>query len=104
VGDLLRRARSRGFARALAETEGPLSELAGQLAKGIVTGAPAVSTLSAFLEDRRSRHRGVILEQARTLPVRLIIPVALLLLPGFVALVVGPFVVDQVSGLIGSIR
>jgi Flp pilus assembly protein TadB len=100
VGDLLRRARLGGTARALAETEGPLADLATQLAQAQVSGAPMVAAVSAFLSTRRSAARARLLERARTLPVRLIVPVALLLLPGFVVLVIGPYIIDQFAGLI----
>jgi Flp pilus assembly protein TadB len=100
VADLLRRAALRGMARSLAETEGPLAEFTTQLAQAQVTGAPMVSAVTAFLSTRRSATRARLLERARTLPVRLIVPVALLLLPGFVLLVVGPYVIDQLAGLV----
>ncbi len=102
VGDLLRRARHRGVARALAETEGPLSDLATQLAQAQVTGAPMVGAVTAFLSTRRSATRSRLLERARTLPVRLIVPVALFLLPGFIVLVMGPYVIDQLGELVAS--
>jgi Flp pilus assembly protein TadB len=102
VADLLRRASHRGFARALAETEGPLGDLATQLAQAQVTGAPMVGAVTAFLTTRRAATRSKLLERARTLPVRLIVPVALLLLPGFIVLVMGPYVIDQLGDLIGS--
>jgi hypothetical protein len=34
--------------------------------------------------------------------VRLIVPVTLLLLPGFVLIAFGPFALDQVAGLMGG--
>jgi hypothetical protein len=102
VADLLRRARHRGVARALAETEGALADLATQLAQAQVTGAPMVGAVTAFLSTRRATARSKLLERARTLPVRLIIPVALLLLPGFIVLVMGPYLIDQLGELIVS--
>jgi hypothetical protein len=102
VDELLGRARIAGLSRALAETDGELSELAGQLARAQVTGAPMVPAISAFLETRRSAVRSRIMESARTLPVRLIVPVTLLLLPGFVLIAFGPFALDQVAGLMGG--
>ncbi|MGF1665648.1 MAG: type II secretion system F family protein [Acidimicrobiia bacterium] len=102
VADVLRRARHRGVARALAETEGPLADLATQLAQAQVTGAPMVGAVTAFLATRRATARSKLLERARTLPVRLIVPVALLLLPGFIVLVMGPYVIEQVGDLIVS--
>jgi len=102
VDDLLRRARLKGLASALAETAGPLSPLAAQLTRAQLSGAPMVDAVSAFLQTRRSVVRAGLLESARTLPVRLIVPVTLLLLPGFVLLLMGPFVVEQIGQLVGS--
>jgi hypothetical protein len=102
VVDLLRRARIRGLAAALAETDGPLAPLASQLARAQISGAPMVDAVAAFLQTRRGVVRSTLLESARTLPVRLIVPVTLLLLPGFVLLLMGPFIVEQVGQLAGS--
>lgn len=102
VADLLRRGAHRGFARALAETAGPLGELTSQLAQAQVTGAPMMGAVTAFLATRRAATRARALEQARTLPVKLIIPLALLLLPGFLILVMGPYIADQIGGLVAS--
>lgn len=102
VADLMRRSAHRGFARALAETTGPLGELTGQLAQAQVTGAPMLGAVTAFLATRRTAARARALERARTLPVKLIVPLALLLLPGFLILVMGPYIADQVAGLVGT--
>ena len=99
AADLLRRSRLVGLSRALAETEGALSPFTLQLARAQVTGAPMVGAIGAFLDTRRAAMRSGLMESARTLPVRLIVPVALFLLPGFVVLVMGPFVADQVADL-----
>lgn len=99
VDDLLRRSRVSGLARALAETEGPLALLTGQLARAHITGAPMIGAVAAFLDTRRAAARAGLMESARTLPVRLIVPVALFLLPGFIVLLMGPFIAAQVAEL-----
>jgi hypothetical protein len=103
VDDILGRARSVGIARALIETGGPLAGLAERLAKAQVTGAPTAPALDAYISMRQDAVRARAVEEARTIGVRLIIPLTLLLLPGFVALVIGPFVVDQLDGLLGGL-
>lgn len=103
VEDLLRRGKAKGLAGALAETEGPLSPLTRQLSRAQVTGAPMAGAVAAFLDTRRAAVRAGLMESARTLPVRLIVPVSLFLLPGFVVLLMGPFVLDQVAGLFPSL-
>lgn len=103
VADLLRRARNRGLAASLIETSGVLGGLARSLARAQVTGAPVAEAVSGFVQARRSAMHARQLERARTLSVTLIVPVALLLLPGFLALVVGPIVVEHVGGLVGTV-
>lgn len=103
LDDLLRRARSRGLALALVETAGPLAELCTRLARSQITGAPMGEAVAAFVRSRGAELRAAQLERSRTLPVKLIVPIALLLLPGFLALVVGPAVVGQVQDLVGQV-
>ena len=102
VEDLLARARSVGLSRALSETDGELESLAHRLATAQITGAPIGTVLEAFVTSAFDARRARALEEARTLGVHLIVPLALLLLPGFVALVVGPYVVEQFFGLVGQ--
>ena len=101
VEDLLRRSRLRGLAPALLEVDGALGPLAGHLARAQVSGASVATALDAYVTTMRADERSRHAERARTLPVRLIIPVSLLLLPGFVALVLGPVILDQVGGFAG---
>jgi hypothetical protein len=56
--------------------------------------------LDAFIVTSEEEERARVLERIRTLPVRLIIPLALLLLPGFVLVVVAPGVVETLGGLL----
>jgi pilus assembly protein TadC len=100
VDDLLRRARARGLAAALADTAGPLGELASRLARAHLSGASVQQAVEAFLHVRLADERARRLERARSLPVKLIVPVSLLLLPGFVLLVFGPTFLDQIVGLL----
>lgn len=76
------------------------------LADAQASGAPATLALGAFIADETERLRTAVAERARTLPVRLAIPVALGLLPGFVLLAVAPQIVlalrqmlSQIAGL-----
>lgn len=101
VRDILRKARNLGMARALLTSGGQLSALAGQLARSHLSGAPIQDAVRAFVATRRAEHRFRALETARTLGVKLIVPVALMLLPGFIFLVFGPTVVEEMTGLLG---
>jgi hypothetical protein len=102
IDDILGRARHVGIARALIETRGPLSSLAERLAKAQVTGAPIGPTLDAYISMVHDARRAAALEEARTIAVKLVIPLTLLLLPGFIALVIAPFVLEQLDGLLGG--
>lgn len=103
VDALLRSARLRGLAVALTETTGLLGRLASHLARAQVSGASMASAIETFLTSLRDEEQARLAERARTLPVKLILPISLLLLPGFVALVLGPYVIDQLGGLASSV-
>lgn len=97
--DLLRRARTRGLAHALLETEGRLAELAVLLARAHLSGAPMEEAVRSFIRARATADRAAALRRIRALPVALLVPIALFLLPGFVALVMGPVMLEQLGSL-----
>jgi Type II secretion system (T2SS), protein F len=104
IGGLLRRARTQGMAVALASSTGRLSPLATRLARAQLTGALLGPVLDTFIATTEEEERARVLERIRTLPVRLMIPLALLLLPGFVLVVVAPGVVETLGGLLEGLR
>ena len=74
-----------------------------RLGEAAASGAPLEPAIRAYIDgERRHRHTGAI-ERARRLPVRLMIPMTLLVLPGFVVMVYGPAVVALVADLIGPL-
>lgn len=99
IGDevtvVVRRARTVGLTSALIAAPG-LGPLGVALARSHSSGSPLSHTLDAHLTAHRSEQVAKALETARTAPVRVMIPLALLLLPGFTALVVGPTLLDHV--------
>jgi hypothetical protein len=101
IDDISIRANRDGLTRSLAETTGPLGDLAERMAKAQVTGAPVGPALDAFISTLHDAKRLQAVEEARTIGVKLILPLTLLLLPGFIALVVAPFVLEQLEGLLG---
>lgn len=103
IDEVVGRSRLVGLARALAETQGPLADLAHRLARSQLTGAPALVTVQTYIASLHDSRRARAMEEARTLGVRLIVPVSLLLLPGFVALVIGPYVFEQLDSLLGTV-
>lgn len=104
IDGLLRRSRTQGLGVALAAGTGRLSPLASRLARAQLTGASIGPVLEAFIATTEEEERARVLERIRTLPVRLIIPLALLLLPGFVLVVVAPGVVETLGGLLEGLR
>ncbi|GIU91176.1 MAG: hypothetical protein KatS3mg011_0082 [Acidimicrobiia bacterium] len=96
---LTRRATAVGLAQALVETEGELAGLARLLARAQLSGAPLTEAVGAFIRARTLESRTERLRRIRTLPVTLLVPLSLMLLPGFVVLVMGPVVATQISEL-----
>lgn len=103
VEALLRRGRIDGIAQTLVTTQGRLQPLTAQLSRAQVTGAPLGPALDALLARLESEARGRSLERIRSMPVKLIVPVSLLLLPGFVLVVVAPSALDQIGSLLGGL-
>lgn len=98
---VVRRSRQLGLHNALVGAE--IGGLAPVLARSHSSGSPIVPTLQAHLATLNARRVAVALERARTAPVKLMPPLVLLLLPGFVALVLGPGIVDQIADLGGVV-
>ncbi len=102
LSGLLRVARRRGLALALTtRTSGLTRPLFARLALAQASGAPMVDALTAYLAESRSIRRGEAIERVRRLPVTLMIPLGLLILPGFVVLFVGPILLDSLADLAG---
>ena len=100
----LRAARREGMAAALAASTGPLlTQLFGRIALAQSSGARMQEAVAGYLADARATGREMQLEQARRLPVTLMIPLGLLILPGFVLLFVGPIVLNSLVDLSGSL-
>ena len=100
----LRAARREGMAAAMAASHGPLlAQLFGRIALAQSSGAPMQEAVAGYLADARAARRETALEQARRLPVTLMIPLGLLILPGFVLLFVGPIVLTSLMDLSGSL-
>lgn len=88
-----------GAAGALAAAGGTVSGLARVVASAAASGAPVAAAVAAHADTlRRDRHAAAV-TAARRLPVRLLLPLALLILPGFVVLAVGPAVIQALARL-----
>jgi hypothetical protein len=88
-----------GMAAALVGMGGRLEDLSRIAAGAAVSGAPLGTAITAFARARRHADHAARMEAARRLPVRLLLPLALLILPGFVLLSVGPAVLEGLARL-----
>jgi tight adherence protein C len=89
---VLRQATRKGLGNALTAGPGPGRPFFVLVARAVVTGAPLGPAVDSFVREAAAERRASRLEAARRLPVRLMLPLALLILPGFVLLTVGPTV------------
>lgn len=96
---VVRAARHRGIASALNDGRGPAASLYAALARAVAGGTSALAVVDAFSVERRAALHTASIEQTRRLPVKLLFPLALLVLPGFVLVVVGPVVVTALDRL-----
>lgn len=96
---LRRRIDRGGLAAGLAGTQGRLEDLARVAAGAAISGAPLATAIAAFSRTSRHADHAARMERARRLPVRLLLPLALLILPGFVLLAVGPAVLQGLARL-----
>lgn len=67
--------------------------------RALATGAPLAPAVSGYAAALRSEERSRELTAARRLPVKLLFPLALLILPGFLLLTVGPAVLGSLERL-----
>lgn len=98
--DLLLAAMDRtGTAAALAGASGRLAAVCRVAASATLSGAPLAAALAAHAEQERHSRHSARVAAARRLPVRLLLPLALLILPGFVVLAVGPALIHSLARL-----
>lgn len=79
-----------------------LRPIISQLARAQRSGAPLASSVRRLLESDISAERTRRLSRAKSLPVRLMVPVSLLMLPGVILLLYAPSLIqtfDQLAGV-----
>ncbi len=103
VDAVLRTASRVGLAAALAQSSGAGAGLFVRLARAQITGSSPYRTVAAFVDEDRRTRRAETLERIQRLPVKLTLPLALLILPGFVLLTIGPVVVSTLQRLLGPV-
>lgn len=72
------------------EEAGPATALFALADRALVTVAPLLASIDGYATSLRRNERAAAVERARRLPVKLLFPLALLILPGFLLLTVGP--------------
>lgn len=88
-----------GVVAALSADTGPLAPISTALVTATASGAPVLPALEAHIAQEHHRRHMESVERARRLPIRLLLPLTLLVLPGFVLITVGPAVIDSLARL-----
>ncbi len=99
VRGVLRAARHSGLRLALADASGLGERLFRITADAVQTGAPLAPAVEALADELRHEDHARRMAAARRLPVRMLLPLALLILPGFVLVVIGPALLGSLARL-----
>ncbi len=100
---VLRDARRRGLAAALQSATGGLAPLLRRLARAQISGAPLITSIEEYAAEERRLRKAEAVERAQKLPVKLTVPLALLILPGFLLLTAAPAAVGFLTRLLGPL-
>jgi hypothetical protein len=104
VTTVLRASRLEGMAVALSSSSGSLTRpLFSRLALAQSSGAPMTEAVAAFLAESRAIRRAEAISRMRRLPVTLMLPLGLLILPGFIVLFAGPIILRSLADVFGAI-
>jgi pilus assembly protein TadC len=96
---ILARARIDGLGVVLATADGAGARLYQSVSRADVTGGPMLQSVAALADELWSEQATAALEKARRLPVAMLLPLTLLILPGFLLLTIAPAVFDAFSRL-----
>lgn len=103
VDAILRSSVQQGLAASLLNSTGVGGRLFRQVGAAHISGAPLNLVLTALAVENRAAARARSMEAARRLPVRMMVPITLLMLPGLLILMVGPLIIPSVARLLGPI-
>lgn len=96
-------ARVSGLMESLAHADEGLRPLLAQLARAQRSGASLSGAVRRMLDTELAAEKARRIARARSLPVKLMIPVTLLMLPGLVLLLYGPSLLSMFSELTGAL-
>jgi len=97
-------ARVFGLVSAIPYADEDLRPVVAQLARAQRSGASLSGSVRRMLEDELATERSRRIARARALPIRLMIPVTLMMLPGLVLLLYAPALLGMFDDLTGVIR
>lgn len=97
-------ARVSGLVAALPYGDDRLRPVVAQLARVQRSGASLSGAVRRMLESELAAERSAHIARARTLPVRLMIPVTLLMLPGLILLLYAPSLLTMFEDLTGVLH
>ena len=103
VDQVLRRSVQEGLAASLLNSGGVAGRMFRQVGAAQLSGAPLGLALTALATEHRAAARAAAVERARRLPVKMVLPLTLLMLPGLLILMVGPLVLPSMVRLLGPI-
>lgn len=99
VRSVLRMLVPRGAAAGMTVATGRGARIYHLAARSAASGAPLLESLRALADEQRREAHEAEVTAARRLPVRLLFPLTLLILPGFVILIVGPALLSAAARL-----
>jgi len=97
-------ARISGLTSAIEHADNDLRPVVAHLARAQRSGASLTGTVRRLLESRLATEKTEKIASARSLPVKLMIPVTLLMLPGMVLMLYAPTLLsmfDSLTGVLG---
>ncbi len=92
-----------GLTAALDGCGGPIRGVLAQLARAQRSGSPVAETVRSLLDADIAAERARRIEKARTLPIRLMVPITLLVMPGLVLLLYAPSLLRTFADLSGPL-
>ena len=97
VDKVLRHAVKGGLTPSLMNATGTGGRLFRQIGAAHLSGSPLEFALTALATEYREAARSSAIEKARRLPVRMVLPLTLLMLPGLLILMIGPLVLPSLA-------
>ena len=91
-----------GLTGSIGQCHDTLRPILAQLARAQRSGASLTATVRRMLEQDLARQRSERLAKSRSLPVRLMLPVTLLMLPGLVLFLYAPSLLGMFDDLVGT--